>query len=104
MILLKRAEQAGARISIPAGVVGQTWRNGRLQVRVARILGATGVEIVPLDDQAARAAGQLCGASNTSDVIDASVVLCARSRGSRVMTSDPEDMTHLDPSLELITV
>jgi hypothetical protein len=62
------------------------------------------VEVVALDDVAARRAGQLCGVRRTSDVIDASVVLCARSRDHAVMTSDAPDLLRLDPGLHVIRV
>ena len=99
--LLKRTPANAVAISIPAGVIGQAWRDGRTQVRLARFLATPDVEIVPLDDARARAAGQLCGSTGTSDVIDASVVLCARDRGGAVVTSDPEDILALDPELEI---
>jgi hypothetical protein len=44
----------------------------------------------------------LCGARGTSDVIDATVVLCARARGHRVVTSDPDDLRRLDSAIPLI--
>ncbi len=103
-VLLQRARQAGLPISVPAGVVGQAWRDGRRQVRLARLLASPDVEVVTLDDGAARSAGQLCGATRTSDVIDASVVLCARSRGATVVTSDAGDLRRLDPRLALINL
>ena len=52
----------------------------------------------------ARAAGQLCGARGTSDVVDASVVLCARARKHAVVTSDVGDLRRLDPALPLVAV
>lgn len=90
--LVVRAQDHGDALSIPAGVVGQVWRDGRKQARLARLLGHRRTEVVPLDDAAARAAGQLCGVAGTSDVIDASVVLCARQRQQAVVTSDPHDI------------
>jgi hypothetical protein len=60
--------------------------------------------IEALNDLQARAAGQLCGVTKTSDVIDATVVLCARRRGHSVMTSDVEDLRRLDPTLRLVSV
>jgi len=102
--LIARARELHQPISVPAGVVGQVWRDGRRQVRLARLLGHESVEVVALDDHGARAAGQLCGATATADVIDASVVLAARSRGRRVATSDPDDLRRLDPELTLIVV
>jgi hypothetical protein len=99
--LLLRALQNGLPIAVPAGVVAQVWRDGRRQVPLVRLLGSQLVEVEPLDDTRARKAGQLCGATATSDVIDATVVLCARARGHVVVTSDPDDLRRLDPSLPL---
>ena len=103
-MLLQQAVRRELPISVPAGVLGQAWRDGRTQVRLSRFLSARGLAIVPLDDRAARAAGQLCGATRTSDVIDASVVLCARTRGDQIMTSDPDDLRRLDPDVALVVV
>jgi hypothetical protein len=102
--IVARALERKLRIVVPAGVVGQVWRDGRTQARLARLLGSRSVEVVPLDDTAARAAGQLCGVRRTSDVIDASVVLCARGRDHAVMTSDAADLERLDPTLQVIAV
>ncbi len=102
--LVARARERGERLSIPVGVIGQVWRDGRRQARLAQLLDSDTVEIVGLDDFGARAAGQLCGASTTSDVIDASVVLCARARRQRIATSDPTDMRRLDPTIDLFIV
>lgn len=100
--LIKRARERAETLAVPAGVVGQVWRDGRRQVRLARLLGSGAVEVVVLDDLGARSAGQLCGATGTTDVIDAAVVLCARERGRRVVSSDPDDLRALDPHLELM--
>ena len=99
-----RIRERGLGVAVPAGVLGQVWRDGARQVRLVRLLGSRDVEIVPLEDRSARAAGQLCGASRTADVIDASVVLCARERGHAVMTSDLDDLRRLDPNVQLIAV
>lgn len=102
--LLVRALELGLPLAVPSGVVGQVWRDGRRQARLARLLGADEVEVEPLDDERARAAGQLCGVTGTNDVIDASVVLCARARGDRIVTSDPDDLSLLDPKAKLIAI
>jgi len=102
--MIARTLEHGYSLAVPAGVVGQVWRDGRQQVRLARLLGAGDVEIEALDDTRARHAGQLCGLRNTVDVIDASVVLCARARGHRIATSDTEDLRRLDASVPLIRV
>ena len=62
------------------------------------------VEVEELDALRARASGQLCGLRGTSDVIDASVVLCARARDHVVLTSDSRDLRLLDPTLTLLAV
>jgi len=62
------------------------------------------VEVVVLDTVAAKAVGRLCGLTGTADVVDASVVLAARTRSDRVVTSDPADLAAIDPGLELLVV
>ncbi|HEX2689506.1 MAG TPA: PIN domain-containing protein [Kofleriaceae bacterium] len=99
--IVARALQRKQVLAVPAGVIGQVWRDGRRQASLARLLASDIVEIEPLDDARARAAGQLCGATGTSDVIDASVVLCARARDHGVLTSDPDDLTRLDGTLRI---
>jgi hypothetical protein len=102
--LVVRALENALPLAVPAGVVGQVWRDGRRQARLARLLGSDSIEIEALDDARARAAGQLCGVTRTTDLIDATVVLCARRRAQAVLTSDADDLTRLDPGLRLIRV
>ncbi|HVV83582.1 MAG TPA: PIN domain-containing protein [Kofleriaceae bacterium] len=102
--IVRKAAQAKEVLAVPAGVVGQVWRDGRRQVALARLLSSDLLEIEGLDDELARKAGQLCGMTGSSDVIDASVVLCARARDHAVLTSDPEDIARLGPELRIIAV
>lgn len=102
--LVARALHHDERIGVPAGVVGQAWRDGRRQARLARLLASASVDVEALSDEAARAAGQLCGARGTRDVIDASVALSARRRGGAVVTSDADDLRRLDATLRIIEV
>lgn len=104
VMLVKRLLEQRAKVTIPAGVVGQVWRDGARQARLARLLGSPVAVIEPLDDQRARAAGQLCGIAGTRDVIDASVVLSAREHELPVATSDPGDLRRLDPKVRIVTV
>jgi len=76
----------------------------RRQVRLARLLGPPISEVLSHDDHGARAAGQLCGRSRTADVVDASVVVAARQRSLRIVTSDAGDLRRLDPTLDLVTI
>ncbi len=101
--LLVEARKAGARLVIPAGVLGQVWREPTRQVAIVSLLKAAETTVPPLDKVLAEAAGILCGQRQASDVIDASVVLVARREGPRtvVVTSDIADLRHLDKSIEL---
>jgi len=102
--LIKRALDRGLDFRVPAGVVGQAWRDGRVQVALSRFLRSEEVHIIPLDDQLARACGELCGAGNTADIIDASVVILARRRRDRIVTSDPNELRRQDPAAPIIAV
>ena len=102
--LLDRALTQRRAFRIPAGVVGQAWRDGRIQVTLARFLKTREVKIVPLDEHLSRACCELCGATRTSDVIDASVVILARERHDVIVTSDAADLRRLDPKSTIIAV
>lgn len=104
-VLLEETERAGWSIVVPVGPLAQVWRDGARQAVLARFLTAADrVEIVEWDAATARAAGVLCGRTGTSDVVDASVALCARERDHHVVTSDPEDLALLDTRLPVIVV
>lgn len=90
------------RLHAPSCVVAQVWRDGRRQARLARLIGSGAVEVQPLDLEHAQAAGVLCGQSGTIDIADAHVVLVARREGAVVVTSDPDDLRRIDPTLEVV--
>lgn len=100
--LLNRALAQGRIFRVPAGVVGQAWRDGRVQVTLARFLRSEEVEIIALDEQLARSCGELCGATKSPDIIDASVVILARERRDPIVTSDQNDLRRLDPAAQII--
>lgn len=102
--LLDEAAAASADLAVPAGVIAQAWRGSSRQARLARFLALSSVTVVVLDELEARAAGVLCGRAGTADVVDASVVLCARARGHAVVTGDQDDLAALDPALRLVTL
>jgi hypothetical protein len=102
--IVEKAARDRVKIGVPTVVVAQVWRNGKTQSRLARLLRSRVVDIVPLNIDSARHAGQLCGRAETSDIVDAAVVMCARSRGDGVATSDPEDLRRLDPDLRMVVV
>ena len=102
--LLDQALKARKAFRIPAGVVAQVWRDSRIQVTLARFLKAREVEIVPLDEHLSRSCGELCGATGTSDVIDASIVIIAKERNDVIVTSDDDDLRRLDPSAPIFHI
>ena len=102
--LIRQALSEGRAFRVPAGVVGQAWRDGRRQVVLSRFLRGIEVRVVPLEERLSRAAGELCGATHTADVIDASVVLVARAHGDIIVTGDASDLRRLDPSAVIVAL
>jgi hypothetical protein len=74
------------------GIVGQVWRDGSRQARLARWLAAT--VVAALDDELGRRSGALLARTGTDDVLDAALVLLARD-GDTILTSDPDDLALL---------
>jgi hypothetical protein len=74
------------------GVVGQAWRGGARQARLARAL--PGIEVLDLSERLGRLAGELMGRAGTSDVVDAALISLAAD-GDIVYTSDVGDLKHL---------
>ena len=97
--LCREALRTGAKLLIPAGVLGQVWRDNARQVPLRALLTGQTTSIPELDQAMAQAAGILCGRAGTSDVIDATVVLTARLERAVVVTTDVEDIRRLDPTL-----
>lgn len=104
VVLLARASETLASVTIPATVLAQAIRRPERQVRLARLVRQPTTNVVDLDRVDATNVGRLLAASGTADIVDAHVVICARRSRQRVVTSDPEDLRHLDPALEVILV
>lgn len=104
--LLERIGTLSMTVLVPAGVVAEVWRDGARQARVARLLAAKTTRVVAFDELRARAVGVLLGSTAERDVIDASVVMCAREHGRdvTVLTSDSVDLRKLDATLPLVAV
>lgn len=91
-IRLKAAQLDGDLPVTHAGVLGQVWRGGPRQARLSQAMG--GIDVRPLDEALARAAGQLLGVAGLADVIDAGVVLLAAD-GDEIVTVDHDDLEQL---------
>lgn len=105
MLALADALQEARRSAyVPAGVVAQVWRGSPRQHAVVRLIRAQAVRIDPLTDEVAYGVGTLLGRAGGSDVVDGHVVHLARRLRATVVTSDPDDIGALDPTLTLVTV
>lgn len=102
--LLRQASDAAMLVDIPATALAQVWRDGKSQIRLARLLAASEVRTVDLDTLMARRVGELCGLTGTSDVVNAHVALHARLRDLAVVTSDPQDFRRLGGDLHVIAI
>ena len=89
---------------VPAGVLAQVWRGSARQHAIGRLLRAEALRVHPLSESVAYRVGLLLGASHTADVVDAHCALLGRALSGIVVTSDPEDLRRLDPSVELVTL
>ena len=86
------ARKRSIQLATTSPVIAQTWRDGRRQVLVARLVAATKVDAP--DDVAAKRAGELLAITGTADVVDALLVALARD-GDVILTSDPDDIEPL---------
>jgi predicted nucleic acid-binding protein len=84
------------RPTLTTAVLGQVWRGGP-QVRLSRLL--LGCRIEPLTESQARSAGAALAASDSSDLVDAAVVVTALVRDDLIVTSDPDDLRRIAAAL-----
>lgn len=99
--LVAEARRTRETLTVPAGCVAQVWRDPRRQVRLSVFLKRPNVEVVAMDEDQARQVGRLLAATGTSDITDAHVALCALRRDAAVLTSDPDDIRRLVPTLRV---
>ncbi len=100
---LDEARRRGGTICIPVEVVAQAWRSPR-QARLARLLKSSGIDIAVMTLSVARSVGLMCAGADHHDVVDVHVVLCARQRRHAIITSDPDDIARVDPTVPRILV
>jgi hypothetical protein len=104
VVLLARARETGAQVTVPAPALAQAIRRPERQARLSRLIRQPGTDVIALGRVDATHVGRLLAASGTSDIVDAHVVICARRAGQPVVTSDPSDLRQLDPALRLIAL
>jgi hypothetical protein len=104
VVLVARAAEAGARITVPATALAQAIRDPGRQVRLARLIRQPTTDVIPLDRVDATNVGRLLASTEMADITDAHVVICARRRAQQILTSDPGDLHRLDPGLVLVVV
>lgn len=90
----------GRRITVPTPVVTEWWRGGTALRR--DLLAAVDVE--PLDEVLARAAGEALAAVPGATAVDAIVMASAARRGDVVYTSDAEDLQRLQARFPSVRV
>jgi hypothetical protein len=104
VVLLARARETGATITVPASALAQAIRRPDRQARLARLIRQPTTDVVDVGRVDATSIGRLLAASGTSDITDAHVVICARRADQPVVTSDPGDLRQLDHALQLIAL
>lgn len=91
-VRLKAALLAGEPPLTHAAVLGQVWRGGARQARLA--LAVDGVDVRAVDEGLGRAAGELLGRAGLSDIVDALVVVLSTD-GDDIVTGDRRDFERL---------
>lgn len=89
--VVKRATERGEELHTTHPVLAQVLRDPARQAGLNRIV--RGFTRHALDD--GTSVGKLLGSSETSDVVDAHLVVVAQALGTFILTSDPDDMTLL---------
>lgn len=100
-VVVAEARTAKSVLTVPSGCVAQVWRSPARQARVGAFLRLSIVRIVSLDEADARRVGLLLAATNTSDVVDGHVAICAHRLDQPVITSDPDDIKILAPAARI---
>jgi predicted nucleic acid-binding protein len=103
-VLIARAIEQGARITVPATALAQVMRRPARQARLSRFVRHPGVDVTALDRTDATAVGILLAQTGTTDVVDAHLAVCARRAGQVLVTSDPGDIGRIAPDLALVKV
>jgi predicted nucleic acid-binding protein len=102
--LLQVAAEHRIEMILPSAVLAQVWRDGTRQAILSRMLRNPGLVEAPLHHADAKRVGELLRDSGTSDVVDAHVAVLAEHLQVPVITSDPDDISRLNATIELIRI
>ncbi len=102
--LIRRAIGEGLTVAVPTVVIAQVWRGGPRQALLAGFLAKAKLDIVGYGLDDAKAVGKKIAECGHSDVVDVFTVLHANSHGYAVVTSDPESIARIGPTIEPILV
>src|SRR5262245_4211662 len=91
--LLARALELAVDVRIPVSVLAETLRGGSRDAPIHRVRNA--VDVYPIDEQAARLAGQLLGRTGGTNTVDALVAAEAVLATADVLTGDVDDLRAL---------
>jgi predicted nucleic acid-binding protein len=89
---LKLAALKSTDVLVPSTALAQVWRGVAAQAQLSKALHHC---VIASFDAVARAVGELCGRTHTTDICDAHVAIIAARQGEVLYTSDPEDMRRL---------
>jgi predicted nucleic acid-binding protein len=94
--VLKLSALKSTDVLVPSAALAQVWRGGAAQAQLAKALQFC---VIASFDAVARAVGELCGRTRTTDICDAQVAIVAAAQGDVLYTSDPRDMYRLIAAL-----
>src|SRR5262249_21745954 len=104
LVLLARARETGAPVTVPASALAQAIRPPERQARLSRLIRQPTAQVRGLGRVDGTSVGRLLAGGGTPDIADPHVVIRARRAGQPVVTSDPGGLSKLDPALTLIVV
>lgn len=90
--VLKLAGLKNTDVVVPSTALTQVWRGAAAQARLSQALGFC---VIAGFDAVARAVGELCGRTKTSDICDAHVAIIGARQGDLLYTTDTKDMRRL---------
>ena len=94
--VLKLSALKSTDVLVPSAALAQVWRGSAAQAQLAKALQFC---VIASFDAVARAVGELCGRTRTTDICDAQVAIVAATQGDALYTSDPRDMYRLIAAL-----